>query len=133
MDASIDEMLAPLIKKLWRWDIYTLNCCQENKPGISWIEFMTPRDAIDFLNVVSHVPTKHDLKTYEFWDTMYGRMTRMGGFGEWEYDCLVRNHGEENGVAAFNFAISIRFPQTDLPAIMKAFEDDDNIFQRLGR
>lgn len=131
MDASIDEMLAPLIKRLWQCGILTTNCCQENKIGISWIEFMTPGDATDFLNVVADIPSKRDLKNYNFWDTLYGRMSRCGGFGEWEYSINTDNIGEKRGDICFNFTIGIRFPQTDIPAITKAFEDFDRVTHRL--
>jgi len=122
MDARIDEVLAPLVKRLWQNGILTSNCCQENRPGIAWIQFASPHDAMNFLNIVAVLPSKKDLKNYEFWDTQYGRMTREGQFGEWEYKCHVRNEREHEGRADFNFAISIRFPLTDLPAIMRAFE-----------
>ncbi len=122
MDARIDERLAPLIRRLWQFKIMTFNCCQENRPGISWIEFATANDAAMFLNIVAshYLPSKKDLKNYKFWDTIYGRMTRPS-FGEWEYTTLVRNEGEELGRVEFDFSVSVRFPQTDLPAIIAAF------------
>lgn len=119
MDAPIDIMIAPLIKELWKRDILTMNSCQENKPGIIWIQFISPGDAIHFLDLAGQIPSKKDLKTYKFWDTMYGRMTHAGGFAQWEYDCWVQNVGEKNHCIDFRMAISIRFPQTDLPEIME--------------
>lgn len=115
MDVRIDEMLAPLIKKLWQYGILTINCCQENRPGIAWIQFASPFDALNFLNVVA--PKKN---------LMYDRMTCEGEFGSWEYKCHVRDEQGE-----FNFAISIRFPLTDLPAIMLAFKDDKRVRERI--
>lgn len=131
MDAQIDTMIAPLINKLWRYGIWTKNSCQENKPGIVWIQFWSARNAIDFLNVVARLPTNRQLEKFSFLDTMYGRISREGGFGEWVYDIIVENTGEQVGKADFNFMVSIRFPQTDLPAIMKAFEDEKHIAKRL--
>lgn len=131
MDARIDVILAPLIKTLWQYSIFTLNCCQENRPGIAWIQFQTPWDAANFLNVVTDLPTRRQLKTYQFWDTMYSRITREGQFGEWEYKCHLRNENEDIGKTLFNFAISIRFPLTDLPSIMKAFVDKQRVLERL--
>lgn len=123
MDAQVDVMIAPLINKLWYHGIFTTNSCQENKPGIIWIQFMTPDDAIGFLNVVARIPTKKQLKDYTFFDTMYGRISREGVFGSWEYDITIENTGENTGKIDFNFLVAIRFPQTDLPAIMKVFEN----------
>jgi hypothetical protein len=131
MDARIDEMLAPLIKRLWQNGILTCNSCQENRPGIAWIQFASPFDAMNFLNVVATLPSKKDFKNYRFRGIMYDRMTCEGQFGEWEYKCHVRNEREHEGQADFNFAISVRFPLTDLPAIMRAFEDDKRVQERV--
>jgi hypothetical protein len=38
---EVDEGLAPLLKAIWDLGIMTCNSCQENKPGIMWIEFLT--------------------------------------------------------------------------------------------
>src|SRR5262249_6077338 len=43
--ADVDEELAPLILALWKKGIVTCNSCQENRPGIAWVEFLTARDA----------------------------------------------------------------------------------------
>lgn len=123
MIAQVDVMLVPLIKTLWQHRVLTCNSCQENRPSIAWIQFPTPFDAMNFLNVVAELPTPKQIKDYSFWDTQYGRMTREGQFAEWEYKCHVRNEGEHYGEVDFNFAISIRFPHCDLPSIMKAFQD----------
>jgi hypothetical protein len=42
---EVDEELAPLILALSQLGIETLNSCQENKPGIAWVEFATTADA----------------------------------------------------------------------------------------
>ena len=127
ISAQIDVLLAPLIKMLWQNKIMTSNSCQENRPSIAWIQFPTPFDAINFLNVVAALPSKKQLKNYQFWDTLYGRMTREGQFGEWEYKCHCRNEGESYGVVDFNFAISLRFPHADLASVVLAFEDPERL------
>lgn len=53
MKADIDEGIAPLIEQIWKADIYTVNSCEENRPDIIWIEFLTPDDASWFLNIVA--------------------------------------------------------------------------------
>jgi hypothetical protein len=131
-DAQIDVMIAPLIRKLWKLNIGTTNSCQENKPGIIWIQFSNPYSCARFLNMVAPLPNKKDLKNRNFFDTMYCRMTR-GGFGEWEYKVHVANFGEDYGIADFDFLVSLRFPQTDLPAVMKALENEERIAEVLGR
>jgi hypothetical protein len=45
----IDEKIAPLMKAIWDLGIQTENSCQENEPGLIWIEFFTSRDLEIFL------------------------------------------------------------------------------------
>jgi hypothetical protein len=47
---EVDEGLATLLKAIWNLRISTCNSCQENKPGIAWIEFPRCEDAEAFLN-----------------------------------------------------------------------------------
>jgi hypothetical protein len=80
--AEVDEELVPLILALWKLDIDTCNSCQENRPGIAWIEFLTSMDAEAFLKIVAPYPDHKDLHTVNgaqfvgevpFWETLYGR------------------------------------------------------------
>ena len=64
----MDEEIAPLILALWKADIYTVNSCQENMPGIAWVEFLTADDAAEFLNLVAEYE--------EGIDTLYNRITQ---------------------------------------------------------
>src|SRR5690242_20210074 len=41
MEGDIDEDLVPLILSLWQYGIRTVASCQENRPGIAWVEFLT--------------------------------------------------------------------------------------------
>src|SRR5262249_44089247 len=77
MEAEVDEELAPLILTLWKNGIVTTNSCQENRPGIAWIEFLTPEDARLFLNKVVEYPTKEEVDG-PFWETLYGRIVGYG-------------------------------------------------------
>lgn len=132
LEAEVDKGIAPLILALWKLGITTTMSCEENHPGIAWIQFQTPDDAIKFLNLVAVYPKKND-KT-PFWETLYGRITLMAmeGTGQnWDYHFLPEDLSEEEtligdeifskciGPANFNFAASIRFPTTDIPLILK--------------
>src|SRR5262245_12701217 len=54
--AEVDEGLAPLILALWRAGIDTVNSCQENRPGVVWVEFASTFDAERFLSLVACYP-----------------------------------------------------------------------------
>jgi hypothetical protein len=45
----IDRGIAPLIRAIWDLGIRTVNSCQENQPGIMWIEFESSYDFEKFL------------------------------------------------------------------------------------
>jgi hypothetical protein len=45
---EIDEELAPLIRKLWDAGVKTSSCCQEGEPGVAWIQFPSPAEALRF-------------------------------------------------------------------------------------
>ncbi len=132
-EAEVDEELAPLILGLWKRGIVTVNSCQENQPGIAWIEFLTAEDAAVFLNLVAQYA--------EGADTLYNRINhRWDSIDEnkpfsapfWKYDVHPFDAGiveelidegtlseEHLGVNEFYFSVSIRFPRTDLPRILE--------------
>jgi hypothetical protein len=125
----IDEGIVPLMQAIWRHDILTTNSCQENRPGVAWVQFWSPPDAASFLNLVCEFP-----KGKKPWLSMYGRaMGFNGGYDkptkDWEYHILPFNNGVDEqlvndelisrykGFNDFSFVISIRFPVTDIDGI----------------
>lgn len=127
MQADIDEEIAPLIRELWKAGIDTFNSCQENRPGIVWVQFATADDAARFLNVV----TEYDEEP----DGLYARVTgRWDGCEHsappWEYDALPEDLGLvetflddeidewHEGEVEFRFTMSVRFPRSDFPAVL---------------
>jgi hypothetical protein len=123
MDAEIDKDIAPLIREIWEAGIVSCNSCQENEPGIVWIEFMTPTDAERFVNIVAE---------YEDGiDTLYNRITGERSAKEkevkyWEYDPFVFDYAmkrefengrivaeRHDGVPDIVFSLSIRFPRSE--------------------
>jgi hypothetical protein len=131
MTADIDRRIAPLITELWKADIMTLNSCEENKPGIVWIEFASCIDAERFLNIVARYPNRRELARKSFSDTLYGRCTSCDGERHWEYDALITDYGIREEIvndevivtevhpADFTCGISIRFPHCDLPVMLR--------------
>jgi hypothetical protein len=142
--AEVDEELAPLILALWKADIDTWNSCQENRPGIVWIQFPTTDDARRFLNRVAEYPPDSDRDRANdrpgegdgpFPEALYDRVVGCGSDEDWEYDTLLDNEAVEvevvdderierrTGPADFYFSVSVRFPRTDLPVVLRRVED----------
>jgi len=134
VEARVDRSIAPLIKEIWKAGIFTLNSCQENRPGIIWIAFFSVLDAEAFLNIVARYE--------EGIDTLYNRIRQAwthyhGGIpGAWEYDVLptdfsVDQHFLEDGSidetctgpSEFIFTMSVRFPKRDYPILLKRMKE----------
>lgn len=49
---EVDEAIAPLLISLWETKIRTCNSCQENEPGIIWIEFFSMKDVERLLTIM---------------------------------------------------------------------------------
>jgi len=49
---EVDEAIAPLLMSLWENKIKTCNSCQENEPGIIWIEFFSMKDVERLLTIM---------------------------------------------------------------------------------
>jgi hypothetical protein len=130
--AYVDEGIAPLILALWQNGISTTLSCQENRPGIAWVQFPTPLDAKSFLDIVAEYE--------EGVETLYNRITNNWVYGDgqepsvppWEYTTCPWDEArylepDENGETVeeyhdgepyFLFPISVRFPVSDLPVIL---------------
>jgi len=120
-EVAIDAGIAPLISALWAHDVLTLNCCQENEPGIIWIEFMSPEDAEAFLQLA--VPSRKGGR-----HSLYGRAYQYGWGNDWRYDVHLSDLAERmnpatdeveyGGPPDYHFSLSVRFPAADYPKIL---------------
>lgn len=122
--ALVDEGIADLIVAMWRAGIETVLSCQENQPGVAWVEI--PFYAFgQFLRVVlSGGPGADGL----YWRVLSRYET--SGEGDWEYSLFVEDlatddfikgdthHWRDSGIALPFPLIGIRFPVTDIPAII---------------
>lgn len=118
---EVDEGIALLLKDIWDCGIITCNSCQENRPGIIWIEFLAVEDAEAFLTRV--VSGLDPINSPEADNWLYSRIT--GADGGWQYTAHphdVREYiDEERGTielcasqsCAIALSISIRFPVGD--------------------
>lgn len=129
-EGDIDEGIAPLIHELWKAGLLTLNSCEENQPGIMWIEFADVPAAETFLDIV----TEYDPSP----DSLYSRI-RFGWTqrrkddvpGTWLFDVGLDDMAVEymeidedtidersTGPCSFIFSLSVRFPETDYPTLL---------------
>lgn len=118
---EVDEGIAPLLLAIWNCGIVTCNSCQENKPGVIWIEFLAAEDAERFLTCV--VSGLDPINRPEADNYLYSRIT--GADDGWKYTAHphdVREYiDEENGCLELNasqscaiaLSVSIRFPVGD--------------------
>lgn len=130
--AEIDIGIAELVKQIWIANIDTTNSCEENEPGIAWLQFPASWDAIEFLNIVGG-DYCDDIKS------LYNRIRREWQVGddttgEWNYevdpwDISVdqREVGGEieeksEGDRDFLLAVSMRFPTSDIPELVRRLE-----------
>ena len=118
---EVDERIAPLLEAIWDCGIITCNSCQENKPGIIWIEFLAAEDAEALL---ARIVSGLDPINYpEANNWLYSRI--MGSNGGWQYAGHPHDAREyidqESGTVELNpsqacgltLSISIRFPVSD--------------------
>jgi hypothetical protein len=123
---EVDEGIAPLLKAIWNSGITTCNSCQENKPGIIWIEFLWSDDAEAFLTRVTSGLDPINSPEEDNW--LYSRI--IGQKGGWQYNAhphdfreyvdedtrtVELNTSEPCGIA---LSISIRFPVGDYERLL---------------
>lgn len=133
-EAWVDRGIAPLIEEIWKAGIFTLLSCEENRPGIMWIEFVSAIEAEVFLNIVARY--EEDI------DSLYNRIrqawTRIDGVipGAWEYAINPFDYSVEQrilddysieesstGPSEFIFSMGIRFPKEDYPTILQRMKE----------
>ncbi len=123
---EVDEGIAPLLKTIWDLGIITCNSCQENKPGLIWIEFLQAEDAEAFLTRV--ISGLDPVNSPEANNQLYPRIT--GQNEGWQYSAHphdFREHiNEKNGTVELSasetcgitLSISIRFPVEDYEKLL---------------
>ncbi|MDA0836118.1 MAG: hypothetical protein O3A29_22835 [Planctomycetota bacterium] len=119
-----------------------MNSCQENRPGIAWIQFFDVLDATEFLNIVAG---EYDGN----FQSLYNRIrqawepTDQPVQGIWEFDLrptdlsVRQSKVDENtldeeadGPPDFLFHVSVRFPQTDIPILLRRMQNHNAACQQ---
>lgn len=139
LSLEVDEGIAPLIERLLKLNIKTLNSCEDNVPsGWMWVEFFSAYQAERFFDIVAKYEDKID--------SLYNRI-RQGWHSDdkknfWKYDVIPNDYGIESiiednclietfkGSSMFKLSISVRFPRTDLPQILENLDNYINEFKK---
>jgi hypothetical protein len=90
---DIDVKLGPLIRLLWAAGITTVQCCQEARPGLAYIEFPGAAEVEGFLCMAQ----RHYKVEVETWD-----------------------EGHE-GQHVFRVSLLVFFPTREIPQLVQAF------------
>jgi hypothetical protein len=128
---EVDKGIAPLLDAIWNLGIMTCNSCQENQPGIIWIEFSRAQDAEAFLTSI--VSCLDPINSPEADNWLYSRIIGQNGVGQnggWRYSAHPHDFreyvDEESSVLELNasepceiaLSISIRFPVKDYERLL---------------
>jgi hypothetical protein len=96
----VDEGMKKFLKALWAREIDTFLSCQENQPGVAWVEFAGPYDAIQFLEAAWAV-ADDDMR-----DRIEGQWVVPG---MWNCNALQ----EYLGGGEFTLSVGLRLPVED--------------------
>jgi hypothetical protein len=128
---EVDEEIAPLLNAIWKLGIATCNSCQENQPGVIWIEFSRAEDAEAFLTSI--VSGLDPINSPEAENWLYSRIIGQNGAGQnggWRYSAHPHDFreciDEENNTlelsasepCGIELSISIRFPVKDYERLL---------------
>jgi len=125
----IDELLAPLIKAMWKAGIHTCECCQEvdyggfwpNREGKAWIGI----EDFKYFGVLTNIVLKADpddvltqrTSIYTIPDTM--DFVSEGWLTEISPEFFMMHSGEE----VLGYSVDWYFPQEDIPILTKRLNE----------
>lgn len=114
---EIDELIAPLIDKLWKLGIGTENCCQGDSDEWAMISFFDSADAMRFLDCLrlerSTDPESLDRRA---------AIPPCESQNRWQWTAMPFGFPGDNGEHIFQMWASVRFPPEDLDKIIERFE-----------
>jgi len=134
--AHVHPAMAPLMIEIWKAGIVTIDSQPETRIGWIELEFMTPRDARKFLNLVA----RYDVDPFGIYNRIRGDWvandTEQEVHGRWEFGlhpcdiAIEQDETDENGAderttgpVDFQFAVSIAFPISDVPMLVKRLRE----------
>ena len=111
LDAQIDEEIAPLIVELWKAQLLTMMSCQGSPEGWVWIQFPIVVFAEGFMNLIENESGIPSL--WQQWKVEVYPITLPETFFVDYPEALIPTG------PSLRFAVSIRFPKTDLPTVLE--------------
>ena len=130
---EVDEGIAPLLLALWDAGIMTCNSCQENEPGIVWIEFYSIEDVEKLLSLITSSLGDEIESHPEADDWFCYRILGQSGekLDPWRFDAhpnLCTSDPDEDdiypeGPHRIELSISVRFPVADYPKVLGLLDD----------
>lgn len=137
-EGDIDAKIAPLIRELWKADVDTVLSCQNNPAGWVWICFDGCDSCERFLNILAEYDPHPE--------SLYNHIRGENGFTPnellWHFeidftDLAVEEdeHGDERpvGPPMLHPEISVRFPHSDLPDVLRRMRLFNNRNSRTRR
>lgn len=126
----MDSGIAPLLVAIWDEGIWTCNSCEENEPGLVWIEFYSMKDLEKFLAILLKSLGDQIQNYPEADDWLCYRMLGHSGdsLQPWRYDahpniCSEGVEGEliypeDPTSCKLELSISLRFPVEDYGRVL---------------
>lgn len=103
---EVDEGIAPLIERLLKLGISTINSCEDNIPeGWVWLEFAGADDAERFLHAVSYYILKESSLQERIFPVF------LDNNDNWRYKVNLNSN--------LQLLVSVRFPRSDLGEILQ--------------
>jgi hypothetical protein len=127
---EVDAGIAPLLLALWDAEIFTCNSCEENEPGIIWIEFYSTKDSEKLLSLIVRALGDQIHKHPEANDWFCYRILGQNGdaLQPWRYDahpnvyparCNRKQIYPKNLESCkVELSVSLRFPKEDYEILL---------------
>ena len=127
---QVDEGIAPILQSLWDAKIRTCNSCQENEPGIIWIEFYSMKDVERLLTIIIRSLGDRIKKHPEICDWFCYRILGHGGekLTPWRFDAypnLSPTRPNQRSIypksifdSKIELSVSARFPCEDKQMVL---------------
>jgi hypothetical protein len=127
---EVDVGIAPLLLTLWDAGIMTCNSCEENEPGIMWIEFYSMKDVEKFLMIQIRTLGNRIHKYPEANDWFCYRILGQGGdqLSPWRFDAHPNVsparpnqrslYSKNTSECSVELSVSVRFPKEDYQIVL---------------
>lgn len=127
---EVDAGIAPLLIAIWDAGMMTCNSCEENEPGIMWIEFFSMKDVEKFLLIQIEALGNRIHKHPDLNDWFCYRILGYDGstLSPWRYDAhpniypVVPNqrsiYPRSTSDRRIELSVSVRFPREDYPIVL---------------